>query len=434
MIKNVLFILWLSFNSVTLLAQTDNYPGIWKLEDLSNSGTAAIQLTLHIANPEKNLLYPAQLKIQSGSFTGVYELLLARKNNWELAISKNKFAESESPFSLEKSTQLLNGIFDYSKDFKAVQTLTLKRYQQNAVVNDLIKNIDSNKNNIRLLINFLNDAEIKLVKQNNIEWQSNHIDAILSSGYSPGYFGLKDTVYIKTKDGSINLSSNKKNGNDIVSVRINGKAVLEQISLSKKNYNEEILLDTGLNTLCFFAENFSNNLPNNGKLKLELGKKNITLDFNNKLDSAANFIIVKLYFEPDRSKENNFQNYYSNKAEPALQANEKLICNLVATSQQLTLALWDDAVEDGDSISINIDGRWIVQGFPVKKNPQFIKVTLKPGHNTINFIADNLGSIPPNTSILEIIDGNKRKSFTLETTLGENNLLKIYYDIRPEAK
>ena len=62
MIKNVLFILWLSFNSVTLLAQTDNYPGIWKLEDLSNSGTAAIQLTLHIANPEKNLLYPAQFR------------------------------------------------------------------------------------------------------------------------------------------------------------------------------------------------------------------------------------------------------------------------------------------------------------------------------------------------------------------------------------
>ncbi|MEO7047238.1 MAG: hypothetical protein ABI091_18190, partial [Ferruginibacter sp.] len=52
----------------------------------------------------------------------------------------------------------------------------------------------------------------------------------------------------------------------------------------------------------------------------------------------------------------------------------------------------------------------------------------KPGENAINFIADNVGSIPPNTSVLEIIDGKKRKAYRLETVPGDNNFVKIYYD------
>ena len=148
-------------------------------------------------------------------------------------------------------------------------------------------------------------------------------------------------------------------------------------------------------------------------------------------------ILVELswaeFTDRDKEKEINFQDYrYPGVGDKPLQENEKLVGSIVATSKQVVLAIWDDAVEDGDSISININGEWIAKGFPVKKIPQFITVTLKPGGNTINFIADNLGSIPPNTSVLEIIDGKKRKSYTLETTVGENNLVKIFYDLKPD--
>jgi len=47
-----------------------------------------------------------------------------------------------------------------------------------------------------------------------------------------------------------------------------------------------------------------------------------------------------------------------------------------------------------------------MKGLAVKKQPKFVKVKLYSGENKIIFIADNLGSISPNTSILEIIDGN----------------------------
>ncbi len=109
----------------------------------------------------------------------------------------------------------------------------------------------------------------------------------------------------------------------------------------------------------------------------------------------------------------------------------KLLGSLVSTSNEITLALWDDAVEDGDTISLNVNGNWIAKDFPVLKRPQFIKVTIKPGANSIVFVANNLGSIPPNTAVLEIIDGKKRKSFMIDTDLEKNNLVRIFYDFKP---
>jgi hypothetical protein len=67
-------------------------------------------------------------------------------------------------------------------------------------------------------------------------------------------------------------------------------------------------------------------------------------------------------------------------------------------------------------------------GIAVKKRPQFIQVKLYPGDNKIIFIADNLGAISPNTSVLEIIDGKRRKSYMINTNLGENNSIKIVYN------
>jgi hypothetical protein len=57
---------------------------------------------------------------------------------------------------------------------------------------------------------------------------------------------------------------------------------------------------------------------------------------------------------------------------------------------------------------------------------------LEPGPNSIIFVADNLGSVVPNTSVLEIIDGKKRKSFMIDTDLSKNNQVNIYYEFKPD--
>jgi hypothetical protein len=422
------------FISIKLFAQTDTWSGTWQMEYLPDASATPVNIELQIASSEKDILYPAHLKLQCDDFTADYEFLLVKKSIRELGISKNKYAVSENPFSLGNYTKFLNGIFDNSRGAKGVQTLTAIRIESklpNILMPDTMHFTKAQQVTAVRLHDFLKDAEIILKKVNDSPWKDERADRILSSHLSPAYFGLTDTVHVQTRNGTMNLSSDKKTAGDIVSVGLNGSTIVDGLLLTKKEHEEDIFLDTGLNILTLFAENFGNGLPNRGKVNLEFDNKKITLNFTNKADSAATFIVAKLYYDHDEEQDKSFQNYTpTDLNEKPLQKNDKLLGSIVSTDQHIILAVWDDAIEDGDSVSININGQWIAQGMRVKIKPQLIDVTLKPGPNTITFIADNLGSIPPNTSVLEIIDGNKRKSFTIETTPEENNLIKIFYDFK----
>jgi hypothetical protein len=321
------------------------------------------------------------------------------------------------------------------------------------------------KNTAATLNSILKDAEIKLKKADHTALENEHTDLILQPSLSGNYFGIRDTVHVKTRDGILNFTGNKKSANGIVSVMLNGRAIFDQVYLSEKKPSEEIVLDTGLNILTFFAEDYGSSPANTGTLQAAFGNKKFSMDFGNKKDVAATFIVAKIYYEaePDSTEDSSYQHYmvtqflenklqndvtvyrYPDKdrkivfkndtaralAENSLLRDAKVVGNIKARSSQIILAFWDDAVEDGDSISLSINGHWIVQGLAVKKKPQFIYVTLEQGPNIITFIADNLGSIIPNTSVLEIIDGKQRKSFMIDTDLSQNNLIKISYEYKP---
>jgi hypothetical protein len=419
---------------IKILAQVDEWPGTWRMQSEAASGLSPVTIELQIASSEKNILFPAQLKLKCGGFSAVYDLLLVKKTIREIGISRNKYAIQETPFSLGNSLHLLNGIFEYSNGVKDVPTLTINRLlskQESTLLPDTTHLNKAYRTMAARLMIFLRDAPIELKKVNSSAWEDKRIDTILSPQLSPVYFGLNDTIHVQEKNGTYNLSGYnnlKKDDYDIVSAVLNGTAIFNQSEINKKGSGDDIYLDTGLNILTLFADNFGKDIPNKGRMNMAFGNKNPTLDFTSKPDSGATFIIAQLYFDHDKSKDKDFENYTG--PQPPLQKNDKVIGSLVSTSQQLTFAIWDDALEDGDSISININGKSFVHGFPVKIKPQFLTVTLKPGPNTITYIADNLGSIPPNTSILEIIDGNKRRSFDIETTMGENNLINIFYDIK----
>jgi hypothetical protein len=422
------------FISVKSVAQADAYLGTWQMQYLLDSGKSPINMELQIGTSEKNILYPAQLKLQCDSFMAEYELLLVKKDARQLAISRNKYPVYEKPFSLGDCTFSLNGTFDHSRNLKGLPTLTIIRIpsKQNNTPDTAHLSKALKMTAIRLR-DFLKDGEIKFKKINDSPWKSKDCKRILIPRLSPAYFGLLDTMFLQTKDGISNLISDKKNGNDIVSVAVNGGTIIDQVGLNKKEHEEDILLDTGLNYLVFFADNFGDDLPNRGRINLTFDYKKFSLDFADKKDSAATFIVTKLLFDDDKDNNRYFENYTSSEVgDKPLQPNEKLLGGIKTSSQQITLALWDDAVEDGDSVSIKINDKWLVQGFPVKNKTQFITVTLQPGPNTITFIADNLGSIPPNTSVLELIDGKKRKSFAIETTPEEKNYIKIYFDTRTD--
>ena len=209
--KIVLSFFCFLFLASALRAQNDPFAGTWQTE--YTEGNSKLHFSLQIATPEKGLLYPAHISIQCDSLNGEYELLLVKKNARELAISKNKFARSEKPFSIAKQLFFINGTFDLSRDLKGQPTLNLRRIQsgEGETFKDTTKLNAENAKTYGQAKLFLQNAELKLYKENNIPWGSEYASRILSPAVSPAYFGLTDTLYIPTRDGYINLSGTKKN-------------------------------------------------------------------------------------------------------------------------------------------------------------------------------------------------------------------------------
>lgn len=424
--------LFLLFNAGNVFAQTDIFPGTWAMTSMAQPDSTAVYFELHIAQPQNKILYPAQIKIQTQNFKATYQLLLVKKNDGQLIIGRNKFPKTETPFSLGAWTILLNGSFNLSNDEKGNPVLTAKRIpaKRFGFTMPLLSSFAEDSRSTALRINsFLKESPIYLQKTNKQPWRSADINNILHTYNSTAYFGIIDTLYSKSANAVIQFSENNKSDNDTVSVMLNTKMIMDRMNISAPIVSQQITLDTGLNILCFFADNYGRVPPNTAKLNLVFPEKKFTLDFTTKENMSATFIVAKIYFYPGQNN-NTAQEIIDRKiiTQKIKQRETKQIDSIKATSQEITLAIWDDAVEDGDSISLQINDEIFLPGIAVKKKPKFIQVNLYQGENKIIFIADNLGSISPNTSVLEIIDGKKRKSYMIDTNLGQNNSIKILYN------
>ncbi len=398
-------------------AQTDVFTGIWQMQ--AAAGNTSVVIELKIGAAEKSMLYPAAITIKSSAFYGVYQLLLVKKNAWQLAISKNKFAAEEKPFHLDMLP--LNGSFDLRRNTKEQPSLTINRLP---LKQSSPTHTDSAAAALQKIIL---SGNLAFTRISNTPWKDAFTDKILNPSRSPVYFGLVDTAYVTTRYGSFSAATINKT--DMASAVFNGRTLFDQWVLTKKERREEIMIEPGSNVLAFFADYSVSNPSNKATLRCEFDKNKFNINFNNPNDSGAYFVAAKVILMQDKEKINSFQPYsYPGPGEPPLQTNEKLVGSITSKAKQITLAVWDDAVEDGDTISISINNKSIAKNLLIKKRPQFITVTLSPGANTILFTGENLGSIPPNTAVFEIIDGKNRKAFFLETVPGEKNLLKIFYN------
>lgn len=427
-------LLFILFTTQSALAQKDSFSGTWAMEKTKDETGEKFLIELQVGKPDQSLLYPAQLTIKYGLFQGIYQLLLLKKNNYQLAISRNKFAVSEVPFTLGAYTIYLNGTLNYEagngSPVLEVERIPAKRYGVGLPA--ILGYAEENRLAVIQLADFLKSDLIRLKKINDQPWISQATSNIIHTSFAPAYFGLIDTFHTKSAVATIGFSENNVSDNDSISVSFNGRTIIDKIDVTNRTPTQNIRLDTGLNILCFFAENYGRVPPNTVRLNLKLGEGLYALDFTETQNISATFIVAEIFYYPDgRPPTVNQQAERKVFAEKIQHRITRQIDSITATYADITLAIWDDAVEDGDSISLQINDEIFMPGIAVKKKPLFIPVKLYPGENRIIFIADNLGSIPPNTAILEIIDGKRRKSYMINTNLGQNNSIKIMYDYKP---
>ena len=94
-------------------------------------------------------------------------------------------------------------------------------------------------------------------------------------------------------------------------------------------------------------------------------------------------------------------------------------------SKKLKFFIWDANKEDGDKITLIINGNIVLNDVKTKNKRKKIKYKLQEGENIIEIKATNLGTSPPNTSRIELIDKKIKYPIISQLELGKTAIIKI---------
>jgi hypothetical protein len=102
------------------------------------------------------------------------------------------------------------------------------------------------------------------------------------------------------------------------------------------------------------------------------------------------------------------------------------------TAKTIELRFYDNAQVDGDSIAIFLNGKLLYKNIRLTEQPYtiLIEAATLQADNELVMVAENLGSIPPNTSYLVAIVGDKRYEARLFANEKSSALVRI---VAPQA-
>ncbi|WP_147296656.1 hypothetical protein [Flagellimonas nanhaiensis] len=99
---------------------------------------------------------------------------------------------------------------------------------------------------------------------------------------------------------------------------------------------------------------------------------------------------------------------------------------LVFSSEHISVKIWDHEKEDGDIVSIYLNGTLVVSKHLLTKKFREFDIKLEPDKpNDLLLYAHNLGEVSPNTVSLEITDSIKSEKITLNSYLSSSEAVLI---------
>ena len=96
------------------------------------------------------------------------------------------------------------------------------------------------------------------------------------------------------------------------------------------------------------------------------------------------------------------------------------------SNTEIEVEIYDHSVQDGDIISLNFNGAWVIENHKLTREPYRLKLTLNPdGTNFLVLHAINLGQRPPNTMALRYYVDGKRKQYVMNSNLNASEVIEI---------
>ncbi|PZR23374.1 MAG: hypothetical protein DI535_24120 [Citrobacter freundii] len=103
------------------------------------------------------------------------------------------------------------------------------------------------------------------------------------------------------------------------------------------------------------------------------------------------------------------------------------VTEIPLAGDSVELRFYDNAEIDGDSISLFLNDQLIYSNIRLTGNAYTIKLAVNTlsDNSELVMVAENLGSIPPNTSLMVAVVGDKRYEARLESTEGSSAMVRF---------
>lgn len=104
-----------------------------------------------------------------------------------------------------------------------------------------------------------------------------------------------------------------------------------------------------------------------------------------------------------------------------------ILKTIAIKSETFTVDFYDNGEIDGDTISVFFNGKLVLSNQMLTDKPITLKLTIDP-EKTINELvmyAESLGTIPPNTALMIVHDGDDRYEARIESDLGRNGTIRF---------
>jgi hypothetical protein len=107
----------------------------------------------------------------------------------------------------------------------------------------------------------------------------------------------------------------------------------------------------------------------------------------------------------------------------------ELAKTLTVYSGEISVRLYDNGEVDGDTISVYMDGKPLLLNKGLSTQPITLNLKMNednPEHVLV-MVAENMGRIPPNTSLMIVQDGDKRYEVNITSTEQKNAMVRFRY-------
>lgn len=107
----------------------------------------------------------------------------------------------------------------------------------------------------------------------------------------------------------------------------------------------------------------------------------------------------------------------------------ELVKTINVKNEEITVKLYDNGEIDDDTISIYMNRKLVLSKKRLTAKPLTVKLKMdeeNPEHDLV-MVAENLGRIPPNTSLMIVEDGDKRYEVRITSTEQKNAMVRFRY-------